>query len=180
LVSAGALTLAELRNGTLSGGEMDVFQAEWVQAALADAGRVQWAAHLRAREQAPESWAEVDSSFGTVLANHVLRRMLATVRAAQHGGTLIILPHRRVTELLSDGRYMRVKYDFDDEEPRRRILTLMITIMNELARAHPVSDRAVGWDAYEASRLRTLVRWTKRCSRSPTWWPISLALTGRC
>ena len=157
LVSAGALTLAELRNGTLSGGEMDVFQAEWVQAALADAGRVQWAAHLRAREQAPESWAEVDSAFGTVLANHVLRRMLATVRAAQHGGTLIILPHRRVAELLSDGRYMRVKYDFDDEEPRRRILTLMITIMNELARAHPVSDAAVGWDAYEASRLRTLV-----------------------
>ena len=52
---------------------------------------------------------------------------------------------------------MRVKYDFDDEEPRRRILTLMITIMNELARVHPVSDTAVGWDAYEASRLRTLV-----------------------
>ena len=157
LVSAGALTLAELRNGTLSAGEMDVFQAQWVQAALAEVGRVQWAAHLGAREQARESWAEVDSAFGTVLANHVLRRVLATIRAAQHGGTLIIIPHRRVAELLSDARYMRVKYDFDDEEPRRRILTLMVTIMTELARAHAASNTAIGWDSYEASRLRTLV-----------------------
>src|SRR4029453_565208 len=157
LVSAGALTLAELRNGTLSGGEMDVFQAEWIQAALAEVGRVQWAAHLLAREQATESWPEFDSAFGTVLASHVLRRILATVRAAQHGGTLILIPSRRVVELLTDRRYLHAKYVFDDEEPRRRILTLMITITNELARVQGDSSRAIGWGAYQASRLRTLV-----------------------
>jgi hypothetical protein len=62
-----------------------------------------------------------------------------------------------VVELLTDGRYLHAKYVFDDEEPRRRILTLMITITNELARVHGDSSTAIGWDAYEASRLRTLV-----------------------
>jgi hypothetical protein len=38
-----------------------------------------------------------------------LRRVLATIRSAQHGGTLIVVPAGRVSELLSDGRYIRVK-----------------------------------------------------------------------
>ncbi len=127
-----------------------------MQAGLAEVGRVQRAAHLGACERAGALWPEVDSGFGTVLASHVLRRILATVRAAQHGGTLIIIPSPRVAALLANGRYMRVKYAFGDEEPRRRILTLMITIMNELAKAHGVADAPVGWEAYEASHLRTL------------------------
>jgi hypothetical protein len=155
LVSAGAVTLAELRNGTLSGREMDVFQSRWLDDALAEVGHVLWAAHVRDRQQAGERWADVHSTFGAVLAGHVLRRVLATIRASQHGGTLIIVPRRCMSELLSD-RYMRVKYGFDDEEPRRRILTLMITIMNELARAEGADRTAVGWSAYEASRARQL------------------------
>ena len=39
------------------------------------------------------------------------------------------MPSGRVSEVLLDGRYMRVKYGFTDEEPRRRILTLIGHIM---------------------------------------------------
>jgi hypothetical protein len=156
LVSAGAVPLAELRNGTLSGREMDVFQSRWMQDGLAEVSHLQRAAHNRDREHAGERWAEIESTFGAVLASHVLRRVLATIRGAQHGGTLIIVPRRRVSELLSDGRYVRVKYGFGDEEPRRRILTLMTTIMNELARAEGANQAPVGWSAYEASRARQL------------------------
>jgi hypothetical protein len=156
LVSAGALPLAELRNGTLSGREMDVFQSQWMQEGLAEVGHLQRAAHMRDREHAGEHWAEIDSTFGAVLASHVLRRVLATIRAAQHGGTLIIVPGRRVSELLSDGSFVRVKYGFGDEEPRRRILTLMITIMNELARAEGANQTPVGWSAYESSSARPM------------------------
>ena len=36
LVSAGAVTLAELRNGTLSDREMDVFTSQWMEQRLAE------------------------------------------------------------------------------------------------------------------------------------------------
>jgi hypothetical protein len=60
--------------------------------------------------------------------------MLATVRAAEHGGTVILILRHRASELLSDGRHLRVKYGFDDEEPRRRIATLVAAMMHEMAR----------------------------------------------
>jgi hypothetical protein len=158
LVTAGAVTLAELRNGTLSGREMDVFTSLWMQDRLAEVSAVQQAAHSRAREHAAEPCAEVHPTFGAVLAGHVLRRVLSSVRSAQHGGTLVMVPARRVPELLADGRYMRMKYGFTNEEARRRILTLMVSISNELARGASAGSATIGWDAYEASRARQLVK----------------------
>ena len=155
LVTAGAVTLAELRNGALSGRAVDVFEAQWLHERLSAVGRLTHARHRRHREKAGGSWAEIHSTFGAVLAGHVLRRIVATIRAAQHGGTLIIVPSGRVVELLSDGRYMRVKYGFTDEESRRRILTLMGHIMDELSRDE-VGGKAVGWSTYEASRSQQL------------------------
>jgi hypothetical protein len=152
LVSVGAVALAELRNGTLSGLEMDVFQSQWMQDRLADANHLQAAVRVHGSHRSRD-WGRVHPQFGAVLAGHVLRRVLATIRAGQHGGTLIILPGRRVAELISGGRYMRVKYAFEDEEPRRRIFTLMVAIMNELSRDEVAGGETVGWSAYETSRV---------------------------
>jgi hypothetical protein len=151
LVTAGAVTLAELRNGTLSGRAVDVFQARWLNERLSDVGRLTRAIHMRDRLRVGESSTVVQATFGAVLAGHVLRRIVATIRASQHGGTLIVVPSRRVPELLVDGRYMRVKYGFADEEPRRRILTLMGHITNELAKDEAANGEERGWTAYEAS-----------------------------
>ena len=156
LVTAGAVTLAELRNGALSGRELDVFEARWLNERLSEVGHLTWAAHLQDRDQAAEPWAEVHSTFGAILAGHVLRRIVATIRAAQHGGTLIMVPAHRVPELLVDGSYVRVKYGFTDEEPRRRIVTLMADIMSELAREVGADGAPVRWDTYEASRAQQL------------------------
>ena len=155
LITAGAVTLAELRNGTLSRGNVDVFEAQWLRERLSDLGHLTRAAHIADPDRAGDSRAVIRSTFGAVLAGHVLRRIVATIRAAQHGGTLLILPSARVPELLLDGRYMRVKYGFTDEEPRRRILTLMGHIMNELAKDE-AGGNVVGWSAYEASRSAQL------------------------
>jgi hypothetical protein len=76
------------------------------------------------------------------------------------GAPLIIVPSGRVPELLLDGRYMRVKYGFTDEEPRRRILTLMGHIMNELAKDEDAGN-VVGWSTYEASRSQQLSQMTE-------------------
>jgi hypothetical protein len=157
LVSVGPVVLAELRDGRLSGGEMDVFAARWMRQRLAAADQAPRVVSVAAREETAGSRAEVDATFAPVLAGHVLRRVLATVRAAQHGGTLILIPRARVSEFLSDGRYAQVKYAFHDEEPRKRILTLMLDISKELARAEGAHATTVGWQAYETSRARRLV-----------------------
>lgn len=157
LVSVGPVVLAELRDGRISGGEMDIFQARWMQRRLAESDHITRAAHVATQEKTTGALADVDSDFGTVLAGHVLRRVLSTVRAAQHGGTLILIPRERVSEFLSDGRYVQVKYAFDDEEPRKRILTLMTAITTELARAERDNASTVGWQAYETSRARQLI-----------------------
>jgi hypothetical protein len=157
LVSTGSVVLAELRDGKLSGSELDVFQAPWMRRRIAEADCLHKAVHPRAREELREPRTEFDSEFGGVLAEHVLRRVLATVRAAQHGGTLILIPQQRVSEFLSEGRYVQVKYGFQDEEPRRRILTLMADISHELAGAEETNETRAGWNSYEASRAPRLV-----------------------
>jgi hypothetical protein len=156
LVSVGPVTLAELRNGTLSGREMDVFTSRWMHSRLAAVSDTQPGRLAPVREGGGEQRSNLDPSFGAVLAGHVLRRVLATIRSAQHGGTVIMVPARRVHELLTDGRYLRVKYAFADDEARRRILTLVIRVMTEVAGGGASDATPPGWIAYETSRARQL------------------------
>ena len=108
--------------------------------------------------QAPHVWADVDPAFAPSLARHVLRCVLATIRGAQHGGTLLIVPPTRVREIVSGERSVQVKYGFSDEEPRRRLLTLTLRIMEELARVHSQGRPSpVGWRDYETSDATTIV-----------------------
>lgn len=158
LVSAGAEPIAELRHGTLVAGRLDVFRASWMHELFRTFGEDARRDHLQACNPAPHVWADVDPAFAPNLARHVLRRVLATIRGAQHGGTLLILPHTRVRELVSGERSVQVKYGFSDEEPRRRLLTLTLRIMQELARVQSQGHPSpVGWRDYETSDAATIV-----------------------
>jgi hypothetical protein len=154
LASKGTRTLAALAGGTLTEVGTDVFQASWLAALFADLQ-----AALRAQQPGSDESslldALLDPMFGHHLAQHVLRRIVSTVRGARHGGTLIFLPSAAAEGLVADGRYLTLKYQFRDEEPRRRIFTLMVDIMKELATMRQGSDgqdRRLGWAEYEASR----------------------------
>jgi hypothetical protein len=153
LVSAGATTIAELTNGELLSRGMDVFQATWLEDFFAAVEAIDVRGQLEGNGQPAAPFAAIDGRFGSVLACHVLRRVLATVRGAQHGGMLIIVPEARANDVQIDGQYVRLKYPFADEEPRRRIRTLTAGIMKALT----VSDRprvaggAAGWEEYETS-----------------------------
>jgi Probable sensor domain DACNV len=151
LVSIGTITLAELKSGTLSGVEMDLFQSRWVQDRLSEMSRLHLTEHA---PRADGSNAAIATPIAAKLAGHVLRRMVATVRAAQHGGTLIVIPQYRAREL-SDGRHMRVKYGFTDEEPRRRIVTLVRAIMDEVSRYDP-DGTILGWESDQAGPVGQL------------------------
>jgi len=153
LVSKGAATIAELSSGILGGPGMDVLLARWMSDIFAHVRDAQSAAHLAARPQSATGWAQVDPTFGPLLTQHVLRRILATIRGAQHGGTLILLPPHHAADVLTSDRHLSLKYTFRDEEPRRRILTLTVEIINELAGLHGAStgESAVHWPEYEES-----------------------------
>ena len=158
LVSAGTITIAELTNGTLIGHGMDVFQAAWLQDFFTTIGGIEMAASMKeGRPGAPS--VTIDPRFTAVLACHVLRRVFATVRGAQHGGMLIIVPERVADEVLSDGRFLRLKYPFVAEEPRRRLRTLTTGILNAVAAAHlgPVEGEGVGWHEYETSEASGVI-----------------------
>jgi hypothetical protein len=140
LVSVGTITIAELTNGTLISRGMDVLQARWLEDLFVTTGDI-------------EANGTVDARFTAVLACHILRRVFATVRAAQHGGMLILLPQSAAHQVLADGYHIRVKYPFVEDEPRLRLRTLSALILNTLAAAHQGSSDgpAVGWRQYETS-----------------------------
>ena len=155
LASQGTRSLAALAGGTVTEVATDVFQASWLANWFTDL-------HAALRAQYPESGeqkahgAQLDPSFGHHLAQHVLRRIVSTVRGARHGGTLIFLPFEQAEGLVADGRCLTLKYEFRDEEPRRRIFTLMVDIMKELSTLRRATDGEdllrLGWPDYEASQ----------------------------
>lgn len=157
LVDAGATMIADLSGGSLIGGRIDVFEATWMARLFADLGAVQWAAYAGARQPGDPALG-LSPAFGPVLARQVLRRILAGIRTAHHGGMLLILPEGRVTSLLGADGCVRIKYAFADEEPRRRLLTLSIRIMNELWAAHgdPSRSSPIGWIEYAQSEVTAI------------------------
>ena len=83
------------------------------------------------------------------------------MRTLHHGGTLIFLPPELAHSVLSDNPHMTIKYPLLDEEPRKRVRTLIVSIMNALAAAYGQRvevGRAVGWEEYMASNDVTLAR----------------------
>lgn len=157
LVSAGGITIAELTHGTLIGRGMDVFQAAWLEDVFAAIGGIELPRLTDGH--AATLPAAVDPKFGAVLACHVLRRVLAIVRGAEHGGMLVIVPESDANEFLTNGRHIRLKYPFVSEEPRRRLRTLTTTIINELATAYADISKtnAVGWRQYEMSDVTRVI-----------------------
>ena len=155
LVSRGPDTMAVLAGGTLIAAASDVFSAPWLTSLFERLEVEQTAQHALSPEHAFGPHASIDPTFGRRLAEHVLRRVVATIRGARHGGTLIFLPAERAREICASGRVLALKYPFSDEEPRRRIFSLMVQMMNELARLHlrphAKATRGVGWAEYEAS-----------------------------
>lgn len=155
LVSRGTTTVAALAGGTLVELATDVFAAPWMASFFGELQRALTAKHALSPENALVPDACLDPEFAQRLAEHVLRRVVATIRGARHGGTLIFLPAERAEALCADGRILSLRYRFCDEEPRRRIFSLTVRIMNELARLYLESaagtGHAVGWSEYEAS-----------------------------
>ncbi len=160
VVSRGDTAVAELRGGDLSGPRADVFASWWLPESFAPVRAVLVELHEEARRRAVaagEPWAPLDPDLIRLVGQHTVRRVIAVMRAARHGGTLVFVPPGLEGELSGENPYFSFRHPFAEEEPRRRFRTLIVGITNRLAQMHGEGGegsypRAVGWGEYEESR----------------------------
>ena len=152
LLSYGQRTLATLSSGRIEVPKTDIFDSKWLPRMFAHINEELMELHLAAREQAQAPWARLDINLTRTITQHMVRRLLATIRESQHGGTVLILPVTTSETLLHDDSTFRLRFRFDDPEPARRFRHLILQVMNTLARTAAPDGPSVGWGDYQTSR----------------------------
>lgn len=158
-VCSGSMVIATLNAGEISCPSAGVFDSRWLRREFASARNEEFALHMKDRKRATRPWAFIDCEFLRMMKKQVIMRMIGRIRYARHGGTVICVPEGRTAEFLAENPYVRFKYRFIEEEPRRRFRTLLVNIANALAEssaANGNSDRTVGWTEYLASKNKAL------------------------
>ena len=162
-VKKGSEFVAELSGGRIVGSRSDVFTSRWLWDFFTPTQDELRELHKEARQEAGElgeTWAPLDPEFPREIARQMYRRLVFTLSEARHGGTIIMVPPERAEEVLA-GKHVGLKHTLVDGEPRRRLKTLIVGIMNSLAQAHGKGyeiayPRAVGWEEYVRSENREL------------------------
>jgi hypothetical protein len=137
-VGRGLSTLAELRGGVVGGPGMDLFRSKWVPARFAAARSELAQLHGEARskaEAAGERWADLGPDVIRLVSQAMVRRFLAAMVSAHHGGTVVMLPQESAEDAVGSAGPLRLKYAFRDGEPRRRYRQLILGLMRAVARA---------------------------------------------
>ncbi len=157
-VSLGEVILAELRGGMLQTSTMDVFESNWLSSRFVRLRNELLVEHQRAMHGL--GVRPLDADVTRKISQQMVKRLIATMRDAHHGGTLLLVPRERAAGLVTEGGAIRLKYAFEDEEPRRRYRSLILSVMRELSLAGMALDprpERVGWSQYRASTRPAIV-----------------------
>ncbi|HTB76462.1 MAG TPA: hypothetical protein VK762_24615 [Polyangiaceae bacterium] len=156
-VALGEVILAELRGGQLQSATMDVFESGWLSSRFVRLRTELVSEHDEAMRGL--GGAPLNPDVTRKIAQQMVKRLIATMRDAHHGGTLLLVPRERAAGLVDDRGAIRLKYAFADDEPRRRYRSLILAVMRELALAGDVDPATgpVGWEAYRASTRPAIV-----------------------
>jgi hypothetical protein len=150
-IGLGDVTLAELRNGSLGGEPIDALESRWLAARFAPFRDELLAEH---RKTMPETAVPLDPLVTRKISQQLFKRVISILREAHHGGTLLVVPEKRVASLLGPGGMLQLKYAFDDGEGRRRHRALIRAGMRELSLMangmNPRPDRA-NWSLYRGA-----------------------------
>jgi len=137
-VGRGLSTLAELRAGVVGSPGMDMFRSQWLPQCFSDTRMELTRLHADARARAEasgERWADLSAEVIQTISQAMVRRFLAAMVSAHHGGTVIVLPPENVDQTVHGTGPLRMKYSFQDGEPRRRYRRLLLGLMRSIARA---------------------------------------------
>lgn len=148
-VGCGSRLVAELRGGRLTNFALDVFASRWL-AAQFEHERGEIAAEYRAGAA-----AAFDDEIIATMARHVtqqmVKRVIATIRAAHHGGTLVIVPPG-----CHAGRYLTTKYALRAGQARASFRRLMLAILAEIDQRAAAVGSSPGPDLYRDDSGPTL------------------------
>lgn len=149
-VGCGSRLVAELRGGRLTDFALDVFSSSWL-ARQFEHERGEIAVEHRSGLAA----SAIDDAIIATLARHVtqqmVKRVIATMRAAHHGGTLVIIPPGCHAE-----RYLKTKYGLRVGQARASFRRLMLAILSELDQRAAAAGSAPGPDLYRDESGPTL------------------------
>jgi hypothetical protein len=132
-VTRGAVTVCALHGGRLSGPSADVFASRWLAEAFVGLRTELAALHIAERPRARTAWVALEPEVIGLVAPQMLKRLVTATRKAHHGGMLIIIPSGSTTLTAGPDALLRIKYEFREEEPRRRYRTLILAAMRALA-----------------------------------------------
>lgn len=148
LLARGAAPLVEVQSGAIRESGHDVFRSEWLRRIFAPVRAEVMHLHRVAATESPEPAPTLGDDVIRGVAQHMLRRALAAIRQARHGGTLIIVPPDDTAG--TDIAGLTLKYRFADQETRRRFRQLILALLSSLAAAARGRGVAhVDWDFYE-------------------------------
>jgi hypothetical protein len=136
-VGRGLTTLAELRAGVVGSPGMDLFRSTWLQERFSDTRAELTSLHNEAEataRAAGERWAALAPEVARLISQAMVRRFLAAMVSAHHGGSVILLPTASAGETVREDGLLRMKYAFVDDEPRRRYRRLILALMRSIAR----------------------------------------------
>jgi len=140
---AGKLVGA-LERGALVDTMMDVFESEWLPVMFARE-REQVRAEHAARQANAASPTFVEHSLVGRVGQHMLRRTIQLIRAARHGGMILIVDTPPEATSVSHD-WLRLKYRFERDEPSRRYRTLLLQILERVAET--ASKATVEWSDF--------------------------------
>lgn len=138
-------TIARLVGGVVSAPSSDVFSSMWLSSACSEPDD----------ETRASSADAVWLGLFRQLDRQFVARVIGSIRAARHGGTIVLLPTALAETVAQARRPIALKYSFLDQAARRRYRELQNRLLHA-ARQRPIGE-ALTWDRYRTSHDPELV-----------------------
>ena len=114
-VFKGHELIGTLRQGIVSGSRLDLFESAWLPAHFAEFSQrlsEQHQSAMNIAQRAGEHWAPLEPSLPRRIAERMLKRVIAVLRDARHGGAIIFVPTENVAEVFGADPFIRLRYPF--------------------------------------------------------------------
>ncbi|MCC6165549.1 MAG: hypothetical protein IT182_19555 [Acidobacteria bacterium] len=153
-VYRGPELVARLQGGRISGSRADAFASTWLPDRFADLRAEMEVRHFRAREASAVHWAPIASNLSHAISQRMMKRAIALLRHARHGGTIVFVPMETAQDLCAADPFIDLKYGFEDVPRQGSFPDLVVSILNRLAALHgdgPRPNDPVGWAEFETT-----------------------------
>jgi len=150
----GQELVARLQAGRITGSRADPFESSWLPARFADFREELLARHARAREASAAAWAPLAPHLAHEISERMMKRTIALLRDARHGGTIVFVPMETAGDLCTADPFVDLKYGFEDTPRQGSFPDLVVSILNRLAAIHgagPRPNESVGWREFETT-----------------------------